>query len=133
MELGFRIVIAALEMHGINFTSSTIFKCAALCISVFKSIGCWADSQQDRAMESLEGKFSKLKQHDYKTRVNALMKCAEAADENDLELFAIQNGGQCFGGRNDKNTYRKHGASSDCGGDYNRSPSSIWRYLTRNS
>ena len=74
----------------------------------------------DRAMESLEGKHTQLKQHDYKTRVNALMKCAEAADEQDLKLFALQNGGQCFGGKNDENAYRKHGASAECGGN-NRS------------
>ena len=55
-------------------------------------------------MESLEGKHSHLKQHDYRTRVNALVKCAEAADEQDLKLFALQNGGQCFGGKNDENT-----------------------------
>ena len=67
-------------------------------------------------MHTLEGKHSQLKQHDYKTRVNALMKCAEAADEQDLKLFALQNGGQCFGGKNDENTYRKYGASTECAG-----------------
>ena len=67
-------------------------------------------------MESLEGKHSHLKQHDYRTRVNALVKCAEAADEQDLKLFALQNGGQCFGGKNDENTYRKHGPSAECQG-----------------
>ena len=67
-------------------------------------------------MESLEGKHSQLKQHDYKTRVNALMKCAEVADEQDLKLFALQNGGQCFGGKNAENTYRKLGPSTECTG-----------------
>ena len=84
--------------------------------AVFKSIGCWADSPKNRAMESLEGKHSHLKQHDYRTRINALVKCAEAADEQDLKLFALQNGGQCFGGKNDENTYRKHGPSAECQG-----------------
>ena len=68
-------------------------------------------------MESLEGKHSHLKQHDYRTRINALMKCAEAADEQDLKLFALQNGGQCFGGKNDESTYRKHGPSAQCQGN----------------
>ena len=67
-------------------------------------------------MTTLEGKHSLLKQQDYKTRVNALMKCAEAADENDTKLFALQNGGQCFGGSNDENTYRKYGPSTECEG-----------------
>lgn len=68
-------------------------------------------------MESLEGKHSQLKQHDYKMRVNALMKCAEAADDQDLKLFALQNGGQCFGGKNAENTYRKLGPSTECTGN----------------
>lgn len=86
--------------------------------SVFKSIGCWADSPKNRAMDSLEGKNTQLKHHDYKTRVNALMKCAEAADDQDFKLFALQNGGQCFGGKNAENTYRKYGPSSECGGNH---------------
>ena len=90
--------------------------CVLFYDAVFKSIGCWADSPKNRAMESLEGKHSHLKQHDYRTRINALMKCAEAADEQDLNLFALQNGGQCFGGKNDENTYRKHGPSAECQG-----------------
>ena len=52
-------------------------------------------------MESLEGKHSHLKQHDYRIRTNALMKCAEAAGEQDLNLFALQKGGQYFEGKND--------------------------------
>ena len=88
------------------------------CNAVFKSIGCWADSPKDRAMKTLEGKHSQL-QNDYKTRVNALMKCADAADAQNLKLFGIQNGGQCFGGKNDVNTYRKYGASTECQGTSN--------------
>lgn len=68
-------------------------------------------------MATLEGKHTQLKQHDYKTRVNSLMKCAEAADENNLKLFALQNGGQCFGGSNNENTYHKYGQSSQCEGE----------------
>ncbi|XP_022800544.1 uncharacterized protein LOC111338336 isoform X2 [Stylophora pistillata] len=82
----------------------------------FKSIGCWADSTKIRAMDSLEGRSSRLKQP-YKTRVNALMKCAEVADEQDLKIFGLQNGGQCFGGKNAENTYRKYGQSTECAGD----------------
>ena len=69
-------------------------------------------------MKTLEGKHFQL-QHDYKTRVNALMKCAEAADTQNLKLFALQNSGQCFGGENDVNTYRKYGASTECEGTKN--------------
>lgn len=84
--------------------------------AVFKSIGCWADSTKRRAMDSLEGKSSQLK-HPYKTRVNALMKCAEVADEHDLKIFGLQNGGQCFGGKNAENTYREYGQSTECAGN----------------
>lgn len=87
------------------------------CQPVFQSIGCWADSPEDRAMATLEGKHTQLKHQDYKTRVNSLMKCAEAADENNLKLFALQNGGQCFGGSNNENTYYKYGRSSQCEGE----------------
>lgn len=69
-------------------------------------------------MDSLEGKNFQLKHHDYKTRVNALMKCAETADQQGLKLFALQNSGQCFGGKNAENTYRKHGPSAECRGNH---------------
>lgn len=72
-------------------------------------------------MGSLEGKHLQLKQHDYKSRVNALMKCAEAAIEQGLKLFALQDGGQCFGGANDENSYQKHGVSVECRGSNRRS------------
>ena len=101
-----------------NQTKRKILKHAHVIFdAVFKSIGCWADSTKIRAMDSLEGRSSRLKQP-YKTRVNALMKCAEVADEQELKIFGLQNGGQCFGGKNAENTYRKYGQSTECAGNH---------------
>ncbi|XP_068680124.1 uncharacterized protein [Montipora foliosa] len=82
----------------------------------FKSIGCWSDSSV-RAMESMEGKHKLLQDVDYKSRVNALMKCAEAAADSNFVIFALQNGGQCFSGQNAERTFRKYGESTSCCGD----------------
>ena len=86
--------------------------------TAFKSIGCWSDTSV-RAIETLEGKHALLKDPDYKSRVNALMKCAEAALATNLTMFALQNGGQCFGGKNAEKTFRKYGPSTACCGNYN--------------
>lgn len=85
------------------------------CYTVFKSIGCWKDDP-NRAIELLEGKHRLLKDPDYKVRVNALMKCADAARNMSLVMFAVQNGGQCFGGINAEKSFRKYGPSTACCG-----------------
>ena len=85
--------------------------------TVFKSIGCWKDNQ-DRAIGLLEGNHRLLKDPDYKARVNALMKCAEAALDKSLVMFALQNGGQCFGDKNAEKSFRKYGPSTACCGRY---------------
>ncbi|XP_022800377.1 uncharacterized protein LOC111338206 [Stylophora pistillata] len=79
----------------------------------FKSDGCWRDNR-DRAIEKLEGKHPLLKESDYRSRVNALMKCAEVALAKNLPMFALQNGGQCFGGIDTGKTFRKYGPSAAC-------------------
>lgn len=81
----------------------------------FKSAGCWRDTWE-RAIPTLEGKSKYLKEVDYKARTNALMKCAKAAKSLGLTMFAVQNGGQCFGGKGADKTYKKYGASVTCRG-----------------
>ena len=59
-----------------------------------------------------------MKDLDYKNRVNALTKCAEAALNMGLVMFAVQNGGQCFGGKDAEKSFRKYGPSTACCGRY---------------
>ena len=45
------------------------------------------------------------------------------AKKQGFSAFAVENGGQCFGGENLLKTYKKYGRSRDCandgrGGDY---------------
>ena len=70
-------------------------------------------------MEILEGKHRLLKDPNYKSRVNALMKCANAALDMRLVMFAVQNGGQCFGGKDAEKTFMKYGPSAGCCGKSN--------------
>ena len=83
--------------------------------AVFKSIGCWSDTSV-RAIKPLEGQHPLLKDLDYRSRVNALMKCAQVSLEKNLEMFALQNGGQCFGDKNAETSFRKYGPSTGCCG-----------------
>ena len=70
-----------------------------------------------RAIESMEGKHRLLRDVEYRSRVNALMKCAEAALDKNISMFALQNGGQCFGGKSAEGSFRKYGPSAACCGN----------------
>ena len=50
----------------------------------------------------------------YKSRQNAIEKCASAARKRGFQVFAIQNGGMCLSGPNAHNTYKMHGPEKDC-------------------
>lgn len=49
-------------------------------------------------------------------RSNALMKCAEAAWDLGLKIFAVQNGGECMGEHDGERKYMKYGMSNLCHG-----------------
>jgi len=67
----------------------------------------------------MEKKHPLLYEDDYKSRTNALMKCAEAALDNHFTIFSVQNGGQCFSGKDAEQTFMKYGVSNTCKGtDY---------------
>ena len=56
-------------------------------------------------------------------RQDSVKKCAQVAKKQGFSAFAVENGGQCFGGENLLKTYKKYGRSRDCandgrGGDY---------------
>ena len=40
--------------------------------------------------------------------------CFHAALDKDMELFALQDGGQCFGSSNPKLKYTKYGSATGC-------------------
>lgn len=50
----------------------------------------------------------------YHERKQPISKCADVAKRLGLKVFAIQNGGQCFGGADD-NSYKRYGSSENCG------------------
>ena len=67
-------------------------------------------------MPSLEN-TSKLLKDGYRVREDSIKKCAEVAKEQGFAGFAVENGGQCFGGEELLQSYQKHGESRDCGND----------------
>ncbi|XP_078670977.1 polycystin-1-like protein 2 isoform X2 [Branchiostoma floridae x Branchiostoma belcheri] len=81
----------------------------------YTSLGCWRDTS-DRAIPILEGTDPRLDGSGYQARSNAIKKCYKVALSRGLAVFAVQNGGQCFGSTT-LDTYNKYGASSDCGED----------------
>lgn len=80
-----------------------------------KALGCWKDDIP-RALPTLEGKSALLDEH-YSRRVNPLEKCHAAAAEAGFTIFAVQDGGQCFGSLDAKSKFKKHGASTACKAD----------------
>ena len=67
--------------------------------------------------------MSPLLENGYRVRENSIIKCARVAKEQGFLGFAVENGGQCFGGRNLLQRYKMYGKSNDCakdgrGGDY---------------
>ena len=79
------------------------------------AVGCYKDTA-NRAIPILEGKDPILDGH-YSHRLNAIGKCAVAALKKKYRIFAVQHGGQCFGGANAERTFHKYGKSTSCGKD----------------
>ena len=52
-------------------------------------------------------------------RTNALMKCAEAALDMKMKIFALQNGGECMAEEDGERKYDQLGMSNLCHGKYN--------------
>ena len=91
------------------------------------SIGCWRD-QPERALPSLEGIFPMLDGNDYKARKLPIKKCATIARVQGFPAFALENGGQCLGGKDILQTYNMYGASSACEADGRGGPWSMEVY-----
>lgn len=91
------------------------------------SIGCWRDQPQ-RALPSLEGIFPMLDGNDYKARQFAIKKCSVIARVQGFPAFALENGGQCLGGKDILETYNMYGASGACKRDGKGGPWSMEVY-----
>ena len=80
---------------------------------MYRSLGCWKDELQDRAIPVIEGSHDLLKD-DYSGRVGPIEKCLKVAASRSFTIFAIQNSGECFTSKDARHTYWKHGISSSC-------------------
>ena len=91
------------------------------------SIGCWRD-QPERTLPSLEGILAMLDGNDYMLGKFAIKKCSTIARVQGFPAFALENGGQCLGGKDILQTYNMYGASSACKTDGRGGPWSMEVY-----
>ena len=75
-------------------------------------MGCYKDTG-NRAVQSLEGKDPIL-DGPYRSRKNAIAKCAVAALRKGYSMFAVQHGGWCAASATAPKTFNKYGKSSAC-------------------
>lgn len=80
-----------------------------------QDIGCYKDAP-NRAIPLLEA-MSPLLDGSYMQRAAAIRRCAKTAYDFQLDIFAVQNGGQCLGGPQAKVRYNKYGGSTQCQGN----------------
>ena len=69
----------------------------------YVDLGCWEDQSQSRAFpERLSGKLDPPE---------VITKCMQLARAKGYDLFALQSGGECWGG---PDSYMKYGSSTVC-------------------
>ena len=73
--------------------------------------GCWQDQMQ-RAITDIDADIPTSNGH-YLRREHPEQNCLEAAKKRGFKVFALQDGGQCFGSDN-LNSYKKYGGSTQC-------------------
>ncbi|XP_066273809.1 uncharacterized protein [Branchiostoma lanceolatum] len=81
----------------------------------YTSLGCWRDTA-DRAIPTLEGTDPRL-DGNYQVRPNAIETCYQVARSLGFTVFAVQDGGQCFGSADAHYTHSKYGPSTACAAD----------------
>ena len=104
----------------------------------YESVGCFKDSKA-RAIESVDGKYHRsfpsgsLLYYDYKTRQQAIQKCAVFAKLKGHKMFGIQDGGMCVTSATAHETYNKYGESQDCKSDGKGGllANQVYRFLER--
>jgi len=83
----------------------------------FISIGCYYPGAAPRAIPSLEGQDPRLDGGNYKTRKDAIEKCASVAKQRGYKVFALQDGGMCSSSSTAHMTFQTYGWSSQCKSD----------------
>ena len=76
------------------------------------SLGCWKDTNRDRAVPTLEGEDSRLTGN-YHQRANPLDLCYEVAKSKGFNIFAVQDGAWCAGAAGGEG-YKKYGTATNC-------------------
>ena len=77
----------------------------------FLSLGCFADNNETRAILSLESVNATYLDGPYQTRKNAVKKCALESAKMGYNVFAVQDGGECFSGAYAQFNYSIHGSA----------------------
>jgi len=86
----------------------------------YTRLGCWKDEVNtttgERALPSLEGESELNRTLDgyYTRRQDAVEKCFRAALQKNFEVFAVQDGGQCFSSADAGSKYKQFGFSDKC-------------------
>lgn len=104
----------------------------------YESVGCFKDSST-RAIEGVDGKYHDdfpsgfLLYYDYKTRHQAIQRCAVFAKLKGYKMFGIQDGGFCATSATAHETYNKYGESQDCKSDGKGGPwaNQVYRFPER--
>ena len=78
------------------------------------SIGCFYDITWRRAISSLEKQDPLLDGDNYKSRKDAIEKCASVAKKRGYKVFAVQDGGMCLSSSTAHKTFNIYGTSSGC-------------------
>ena len=81
-------------------------------LSTARGLGCFGDTSR-RAIPTLEGK-SRLLTGSYRSRWDAIRKCASSAYIRGYRVFGVQHGGWCAASRTAFRTYAKYGKSNRC-------------------
>ena len=83
--------------------------------SDYETVGCYKDTS-NRAIQILEG-TDRILDGSYVSRRNPIAKCAVVAMRRGYSVFAVQNGGQCFGSTTAPLTFNQYGESTACRSD----------------
>ena len=79
------------------------------------SLGCFLDDNDTRAISSLESVNATYLDGPFKTRENAIKKCALEAAKMGYKVFAVLDGGACYSGPNAYLNYPVHNATNCTG------------------
>ncbi|XP_039258359.2 uncharacterized protein LOC120334906 [Styela clava] len=80
-----------------------------------RNLGCWKD-EAPWAIPGMEQTDADLMDN-FKSRKDAISKCARVAKRNGFKVFVIQSGGWCGGSRTANTNYSKYGKSDLCKAD----------------